>query len=383
VAGLCKETQSRGKTRVLLLGPLPPPFGGPEIMTEVLLEGLRKHGQFSIRHVDTQVSRSLAEKGGKKQLRKSMRAIGQVVRVMAFFVSFRPDVLYLPLTNSPSFWGFLRDAVLMLPGLLIRTRVVVRLHGGRYLYAGSRGLKRAVVRTVLGRVSVVMVQGERLTSVFGELVKGERVVVVPNGLDWPAAERDQRHRNGEGIVSKRVLFVGLMCREKGFHDVIAAVPLVPDGEFVFAGEWASPDDERETREFLRREGATARVVFSGVVSGADKYRLFASADVFVLPSYFAYEGHAVSSVEALAAALPIVCTDHGALNESVRDGWNGYFVSRSDPEAIAERLNRLLKDDGLRRAMGARSRRLYRERFTLRHFAKNWSEAILRAMSGT
>jgi len=81
-------------------------------------------------------------------------------------------------------------------------------------------------------------------------------------------------------------------------------------------------------------------------------------------------------VEALAAGLPIVCTDHGALNESAIDGWNGFFVPQHDSVAIALRLQQVLSDDTLRQVMGERSRALYNARFTLEHFVSQWVELV-------
>lgn len=371
------DTVSAMTVRVVVLGPLPPPFGGPEVMTQTLISGLKGRNDLVVRHINTQVSRSLAEKGGRHQLRKSIRAFGQAARLIALIVSFRCDVVYIPLTNSPSFLGFLRDSLFITPGLLLGRRVAVRLHGGYYYYSHAKGLKRALVKALLGRVSLAMVQGKRLGLVFDGLIPTERIKVIPNGMDnQPFNQARSRQASRDPRAPKRVLFVGLMCREKGFRDVIAAAPRVQDAQFVFMGEWPAAKDQQEVRDFLKEQGIEDRVVFSGVVSGDAKYDLFASADVFVFPSYFVYEGHAVSSVEALAAGLPIICTDHGALNESLKDGWNGYFVPRSDPEAVADRLNQLIKDDDLRKTMGERSRKLYEERFTLPQFTSNWVEAI-------
>lgn len=368
--------------RVAVLGPLPPPYGGPEVMTQALVNGLKQRTDLIIRHINTQVSRSLAEKGGKQQLRKSLRAIKQSIQLIALILSFRCDVIYLPLTNSPSFLGFLRDGLLITIGLAFKRKVAIRLHGGYYYYANVTGFKRVLVKALLGRVSLAMVQGQRLTTVFGDLVAPERIAVIPNGMDDQpfARARSRRVNQEETRPSKRILFVGLMCPEKGFRDVIAAATLVPEAEFVFAGEWPSTKDEKEVRAFLKEKGIEERILFAGVVSGEAKYDLFATADVFVFPSYFVYEGHAVSSVEALAAGLPIVCTDHGALNESLKDGWNGYFVLRSDPQAIATRLNQLLEDACLRRMMGKHSRQLYEDRFTLQRFIDSWTQAIKTAM---
>lgn len=347
-------------------------------MTRTLLDGLQGRNELLIRHIDTQVSRSLAEKGGRHQFRKSWSGYRQAIELVKMLFSFRPDIVYLPLTNSPSFLGFLRDALFLAPALLFHKQVVVRLHGGYYYYAHTRGWQRRLVRFLLGRVALALVQGGRLKNEFDDLIPAGRIAVLPNGIDaHPFAEARKRSDKRDTPGLKRILFVGLLCPEKGFRDVLAAIPHVPDAEFIFAGEWPSAADESEVRALLAQNRIKDRVTFPGVVTGAAKYDLFVSSDLFVFPSYFVYEGHAVSSVEALAAGLPIVCTDHGALNESVVDGWNGYFVPRSDPAAIAARLNQLLSDETTRKTMAANSRARYEQNFKLETFIHNWIQAIL------
>jgi glycosyltransferase involved in cell wall biosynthesis len=366
--------------KILILGSLPPPYGGPEVMMESLLKGLRQQNtKLAVRHLNTQVSRSLAEKGGKHQLRKSVYGAYQVIQLVRELITFSPDVVYLTLTNSPSFLGFLRDSPFMLATLLFRKRLAVWFLGGHYFYAHTTGLKRALVRFLLSRVSLAVVEGDGLKGVFQGLVPAERIRGLPNSVD-DAAFGEARRRlatQGNPDTRKRILFVGLMCPEKGVRDIIAAIPRVHGAHFIFAGEWPSAQDEREVRGFLHRNRVAERVTFAGVVSGAPKFDLFCSSDIFVFPTYFVYEGHAVSSVEALAAGLPIICTDHGALSESVRDGWNGFFVPKKNPAAIARCLNQLLNDDDLRRTMGERSRRLYEARFTLSQYVERWSEAMV------
>jgi glycosyltransferase involved in cell wall biosynthesis len=364
--------------RVIVLGPLPPPYGGPEIMTRALVRGLQQREDIAITHINTQVSNSLADKGGKRQLRKSLIALRQSLQLIWRIITFRSQIVYLPLTNSPSFLGFLRDALFFAPAVLFGRKLVIRLHGGYYYYAHTTGFKRAIVKWFLARVDLAMVQGRTLREVYNGLVPPERIAVITNGLDGEPFTHARARANGAVRSPKQVLFVGVMSPDKGFRDVLKAAPFVPDTRFVFAGEWLSPREEEEVRDLVRRTGIEDRAIFPGVITGEAKYDLFASSDIFVFPSYYVYEGHAVCSVEALAAGLPIVCTDHGALNESVQDGWNGYFVKRQDPASIADRLNRILRDDALRQEMAERSRRLYEERFTLNHFVENWARAIKR-----
>ena len=361
--------------KVLILGSLPPPYGGPEVMMQALLTGLRQNKKLAVHHLNIQVSRSLAEKGGKHQLRKSIYGAYQVMQLIRQLITFSPDLIYLTVTNSPSFLGFLRDSPFMLATLLFGKKLAIWFLGGHYFYAHTSGIKRSFVRALLSRVSLAVVEGQCLTGVFQELVPIERIRVIPNSVDdAPFKEARLRMANkGNSDTLKRILFVGLMCPEKGVRDIIAAIPQVPAAHFIFVGEWPSARDEKEVLDFLHQNSVADRVTFTGVVSGPAKFDLFCFSDIFV----FLYEGHAVSSVEALAAGLPIICTDHGALNESVRDGWNGFFVAKSDPDAIARRLNQLISDDELRRTMGERSRQLYEERFTLSQYVENWSKAIL------
>jgi glycosyltransferase involved in cell wall biosynthesis len=364
--------------RILVLGPLPPPYAGPEVMTEALLSGLRPIRDLHVRHINTQVSRSVRERGGQYQARKSLGGIRQALRLVWDIIVFRPQIVYFPLTNSRSYLGFLRDSLFFVPALLLRCRVIVRLHGSYYFYSSRRGLQRWWLNILMKQVALVMVQGQRGVGCFDGLVPPERIAIIPNGID-DQPFLDARRRLAPLSLRpklKRVLFVGTLLKEKGFRDIIAAVPNVPAAEFVFAGEWPSSEDEREVIAYLAEQHVSERVRFAGVVTGVAKYDLFASSDIFAFPSYYPIEGHAVSTVEALAAGLPIVGTDHGAINESLRDGWNGYFVPHSNPEAIASRLNQLVMDDEQRHVMSLRSRQLYEDRFTLAAFIQNWRRAL-------
>jgi glycosyltransferase involved in cell wall biosynthesis len=351
-------------------------------MTQALVAGLRDAGVFDVKHINTQVSRTLAEKGGRHQPRKSIQGLAQALRLTWALLEFKPDVVYLPLTNSPSFLGFLRDSLFMVPALLARCPLVICLHGGYYYYAHAQGMKRWWVAALLGHVRLAMVQGHGLRECFAGLVPADRVSVVLNGIDGlpfgQARDRDTSAPRPAGL--KRVLFVGLLAKEKGLGDILAAAPHVPGAHFVFAGEWPSREAAAEAHAHVRAWGLDERVQFVGVVTGPAKHQLFASADIFVFPTYYRYEGQAISSIEALAAGLPIICTQHGAMDESVTDGWNGYFVPKADPQAVADRLNQVLGDDDLRAAMGRRSRELFEQRFTLAAYIRNWTDAIRRCL---
>ena len=63
--------------------------------------------------------------------------------------------------------------------------------------------------------------------------------------------------------------------------------------------------------------------------------------------------------------LPVVSTRVSGIPELVEEGVNGMLVQPREPEALADALQRLLVDPGLRRRLGAEGCRRVRENFDL------------------
>jgi UDP-glucose:(heptosyl)LPS alpha-1,3-glucosyltransferase len=81
---------------------------------------------------------------------------------------------------------------------------------------------------------------------------------------------------------------------------------------------------------------------------------YAASDVFVLPTY--YEAFSLATLEAAASGLPLLVTKVNGTEELVREGYNGYFVTR-DGESIAEKLEFILSDSQKLRELGMNARK--------------------------
>ncbi len=77
------------------------------------------------------------------------------------------------------------------------------------------------------------------------------------------------------------------------------------------------------------------------------------------------EGLPNAILEYMAAGLPVVATDVGGNSELVADGVTGYLVRGRTPEAFAEPIIRLLRDEALRAAMGQKGLERARAEFDL------------------
>lgn len=147
----------------------------------------------------------------------------------------------------------------------------------------------------------------------------------------------------------------------------------------------------ETLEVFRAAVAThcpdVRAVFVDGGDFAAYNRAWAAADVFLSLADSIQETFGLTPVEAMAAGLPVVVSDWSGYRDTVRDGIDGFRIATWAPEpngadsialdfetgtddlnryllrsatavavdmgALADRLGRLVTDEGLRRRMGA------------------------------
>jgi trehalose synthase len=75
------------------------------------------------------------------------------------------------------------------------------------------------------------------------------------------------------------------------------------------------------------------------------------------------EGFGLTVTEAMWKGTPVIGGSVGGIRYQIEDGVNGYLVS--SVEETAQRMVQLLKEEGLRRAMGQRARESVRERFLM------------------
>jgi glycosyltransferase involved in cell wall biosynthesis len=150
------------------------------------------------------------------------------------------------------------------------------------------------------------------------------------------------------------LFMARLWPEKGVDELLQAVAALqgrfPHLQLVCAGD-GDLDGVRRRAQVL---GVAERLRLTGWIAGADKWREFRDAAVFVLPSW--YEGLPIGVLEAMAAGVPVVASDVGAIGETL-GGDAGLLCPARDVKALTTALARLLGDESLSRQLGVQGRR--------------------------
>jgi glycosyltransferase involved in cell wall biosynthesis len=153
-------------------------------------------------------------------------------------------------------------------------------------------------------------------------------------------------------------------------EAVAKLRTERDVELVVIGK---PRQESGAPRLIRELGIGDAVRFVSGVDQTDIVRLYAEAEVAVVPSL--YEGFSLPAIEAMACGVPVVGTLAGAVPEVVgTDGETALLVPPADPGALAGAIGRLLDDARLRQRIGAAGRARVMERFTWRACAIGTAE---------
>ena len=102
--------------------------------------------------------------------------------------------------------------------------------------------------------------------------------------------------------------------------------------------------------FTGKEG----IVYAGHQDDVVPY--YQAMDISVLPSLT--ETSSLSTIEAMACGVPVVCTPVGYVRIYVKPGVNGFLFPRKNSFALAHHLKKLITDEKLRLELGNNARKL-------------------------
>lgn len=351
-------------------------------MIEQLLRG--RLSCVRLHHVRMAFSSEMDEVG-KFRAGKLVELVRVILAIVAARLRHRARVLYYPpggVTRLP----LLRDFA-----VLIATRWMFR-HTVFHFHASGLGARERELSPPLRWLFRLAYRGAdagiRLSELAPDdarLLHARTEYVVPNGIEDEAAAFGEHRERREG-EPPTLLFAGVLCESKGVLVLLGAcrrlVERGVDFRLRMIGRFESRAFERKVRDLIHDFGLDERVELPGVLTGEDKLDAFASADLFCFPTFFEAETFSVVLVEALSFGLPVVSTDWRGIPSIVEEGAQGFLVPVRDEAAVAERLEQLIADPGLRERMGRAGRRRYLERFTVDRYRRRLDEVFADLLDG-
>ncbi len=187
-----------------------------------------------------------------------------------------------------------------------------------------------------------------------------RLTSVRTGIDLNRFQPHDKTAVRQKLGTRSCLTLGILAtlRDwKGHEDLLDALMLLraqsiehQAWQLLIVGD--GPERERLMAKIAARNLSD---VVSLVGNQENVPEWLSAMDIFVLPSY-GNEGVPQSIMQAMACGLPVVSTPVGAIAEAVAVNESGLLVATRNPPALAEALDKLMRDTVLREKMGAAGR---------------------------
>jgi glycosyltransferase involved in cell wall biosynthesis len=225
------------------------------------------------------------------------------------------------------------------------------------------------------RSTRVLVNYESVARQVRQIAGHAPIEVVPYAsemaFDDPPAPRPRPDVFG-GLEQPGVPVLVALSRHdsrKGIDILIEALRLLRSRGVGFRACVVGPGPLLDVhRRLARTLGITDTTTIVG--HAEDPIAFLQHADVFVLPSIQEGSG-SVSMLEAMQAGLAIVASDVDGIPEDVSHGDSAQLVPPGDPVALADALERVLADEGLRRQLQRRAREVFEARFSADTFSRS------------
>lgn len=200
-----------------------------------------------------------------------------------------------------------------------------------------------------------------------------KVALVYHGIDlerFPPAPTRAARRGDAAAAPVHILAVGRAVAKKGLDTLIHALALLPpDFHWRFTHIGDGPL-QRQLAELARSLGLADRCRFAGALPQHDVRAAYRDADLFALPCRVDASGDRDGLpnviVEALSQGLAVISTPVSGIPELVEDGINGCVVPAEQPQALADALLALGRDQERRERLGAAGQQRVHARFSHR-----------------
>ena len=303
-------------------------------------------------------------------------------------------ILHINLPQSPVAFAKMGWPLRLIESVRSGVPVVVSLHGSVFMswerdqseaQAFLRILRAADVVTVLGPV-----QRARLVE-WG--IEADRVRIVENTSELtPASDhavRAKQHATEEEPV--RLLHLSLLVESKGYPEYLEALGILGTrdlGRRVEAVLCGPPSFTSFCTRFTTVESKAAwieerlaAINASDSVSatwipgarGEAKEALFENAQVFVFPSQFPVEAQPLVLLEAMASGCALISSTVGEIPSTLGEG-TALLLDETTPVAIADAIERLVRDADLRASLAQAGLDRVRTTFSLDRYASTWDE---------
>ncbi len=371
-------------SKILFIMHMPPPIHGASMVGKYIHDSKIVNDSFDCRYENMMLASNL-EDIGKGGVKKVFNLVSQLKRFKSAIKDFQPDLVYI--TPNAAGGAFYKDFVVVqyvkrcLKKYSPNAQVVAHYHNKGVATRQDRWLDDFLYKKFFKNMKVILLANVLYDDIKKYVAK-DNILICPNGIPEslqyePTAER--------GNSVPQILFLSNLIVSKGVIVLLDALKILNERGVDFAcsvigGETDELDVSRFGREIESR-GLVGKVIYVGKKYGDEKKEYFERADIFAFPTFYHNEAFPLVNIEAMEYKIPVVTTNEGGIPDMVIDGENGLICERKNPMALADAIERLLKNESLRVKMGECGYQKFKNEFTLNVFENRFTEILKKVLT--
>ncbi|MBO4389004.1 MAG: glycosyltransferase family 4 protein [Spirochaetales bacterium] len=347
---------------VLLLSPLPPPYGGMARWSETVIDCCRDAGDISLDCIDTgHKVKDIVNRTVWQRYVHSVFRIVQIVREISY--RCRKTGYQVAHVASSAENGLIRDFFILKALKRRGIKVVYHLHFGRYAeIKKAKTMEYRLLNSNMKKVDMVMAM-DPIT--FNAIDNSFNKVFIPNPI-----RKEEFHISNR----KKAIFIGYVVKNKGIEELLSAWGVL---EKKYEG-WTLQivgQVDIEYLEYLKEKHPCVSVSFLGELEHETAMKHLRDSSVFVLPSYT--EGFPYSVCEAMYSGKAIVSTIVGAIPFMLAENC-GVVCPPQDSESLLSSLEKVMGDEQYRILLGnnaaLRAQHLFSPEIVIKQYIDSWAQ---------
>ncbi len=281
----------------------------------------------------------------------------------------RPDLVHL-VTIKPNIYGSLAAMVFN------KISVINAISGMGYNFSEKR---RGPLQRIIVFLMKVAYTRKQVNFIFQNATDREEysrmgltddtrsILIKGSGVDLDEFKFVPARTDTNGLVT--FILPARMLYDKGITILVDAAKLIEDklkgkATVLLVGPIDTHNKTGISQQELEAMQVPGYIKWIGFQK--DMLSVIENCQVVVLPSFYR-EGVPKALIEACAIGRPIITTNMPGCNDCVKDGFNGYLLTPKSVEDLAQKMLLLFNDAELRCKMGANSRTIAEESFSIKH----------------
>ncbi|MDN3641069.1 glycosyltransferase [Lutimonas halocynthiae] len=327
--------------KILLIGPLPPPYGGTTVSFSSLVKSLKQE---------------LNKNDELEVINTNVTSTRVLFLFWSILVSIKKcDVVSLHVGNKGS---LVLSPIVFVLAVIFDKKVITRKFGGvfdRY-YNNLNFIFKYLLDYTFFKSELILFQTKSLISTFES--KNQNLRWFPT-----SREIDLREFNAKKNDLLRIIYVGHIRIEKGILEIIQASKMLKKVEIDIYGPFYDSLDESLF--------SNTTINYKGIINPENVINTMQDYDILLFPTFYNGEGYPGVIIEAKIAGLAIVTSDWISISELIDNDENGFLLKPKDVNGIVKCIQRLQQDRNYLMDMKTKSY-LSAKEFDLNDWSRNF-----------